>query len=72
MPIWWRYGPVLQFEGGARTKDRGQSGEECRKRKLHRKRELCNNYNSHLLKHFDVFEKHNLMTVATFRLREWQ
>ena len=33
-------GQVLQFEGGARTKDRGQSGEECRQRRVHKKTEL--------------------------------
>jgi hypothetical protein len=31
---------VLQLKGSARTKDREQSGEQYRERKLHRKREL--------------------------------
>jgi hypothetical protein len=31
---------VLQLQGRARTKDRGQSGKECRERNEHRKREL--------------------------------
>jgi len=39
---------VLHPESSARTEDRGQSGEECRERNEHRRRELRRKYNSRL------------------------
>ena len=54
---------VLQINGSERTKDREQSGEEYRERKLHRKRELRNNYNFHLRRRFEVFREAQFHTA---------
>jgi len=62
---------VLQLEGSARTEDRGQSGEECRERNEHRRRELWRKYKSPPLRHFEIFVRHtsNSLEHAPFPVR---
>ena len=62
---------VLEPEGSTRPEDRGQRCEECREKNEHR-RELCRKTNSHALKYFEIFERHNFngLFVLKFLLTE--